>query len=184
MASGTVIMVVGDTAAQTIELHNGQLQSRSVARTAVMGSWAFCGDVPLNIFLFRAVDRLVGAMGIPIQASLGLSAVKGVLFFAPGAALRNPMFLTYATAVEHGVDNWMAGRSPTADSQACEVVIRDKLSTDLWTILSDSARYWVPVNTLVFYCVPPAFRILSTSMFATVWLTYLSLVQHKPRNTR
>jgi hypothetical protein len=175
-------MMAGDSMAQTIEISSGQIQSRSAARTAVMGSWAFCGDAPLNILLFRAVDRLVGAMGIPPQASLALSVVKAVMFFAPGSVVRNPLFLTYVTAAEHGVNNWREGRPITTDSWACKELIQEKMSNDLGNILSNSACVWIPGNTFTFYCVSPPLRAVSNSLLATVWLTYLSLMQHKPRS--
>ena len=142
------------------------------------------GDVPINLALFTAVDRVVARLGIPTRSSVPQSFVKACLFFGPGAMLRNPCFIMFVTPLEHDSYNLYDGRTLLHDWDTCVATVRRKFSEDLSGIISTAAVMWLPINTLTFWKVPPAFRTFWTSSFTVMWITYLSMVQHKPESVK
>ena len=176
-------MAIGDAIAQGIERRRGISDAFDWQRQCVMISWACIGDVPINLMLFGAVERVVNRLGIPPQASLGMSMCKALLFFTPGTLIRNPCFITYVTSFEHAVDNIAAHQWDVShamdDSAKCKDNITKKFREDLPVIIYNSTRLWVPVNTFTFFMLPVHLRVVWTSSINVLWLTYLSIVQHK-----
>jgi hypothetical protein len=179
MATGAATMLVGDAMAQGIELHQNRIEKFDSIRSCVMVSWAMLGDVPINIAMLSLVDGGLGRLGIPARANIPLSIFKGLAFFIPGSAIRNPCFMAYCTTVEHAAYNITSGRSPLHDWEACAAKVPEKMQQDLVTIWMSSAQLWIPINSAIFYAVPTEFRVVVQSCAAMVWLTYLSIVQHK-----
>ena len=149
-------------------------------RAGVIMSWAAVGDVPINLALFSVIERTLKPMGIPARASLSQSMLKAVCFFVPGVIIRMPCFLIYMTSMEHLVNNVKIGRPLSTNYEECLQTIQHKLGKDLPTIMYNGARVWVPINTLFFYMVPTELRTIGISFVAVGWMTYLSLMQHKP----
>jgi hypothetical protein len=185
--SGATVMLCGDSLAQWIELgrhppadqsdasgHDSLLsleisgggecvQGYDPSRAAVMVSWSAVGDVPLNMILFSAINRVLRPLGIPQVASLPQSLLKGILFFVPGVIVRMPCFIAYVTASEHAVENLREGRPVGDGLDACTGVIRRKMEQNLADIFTNGARLWIPVNTLAFYVIPTMYRPLTLS---------------------
>ena len=142
-------------------------------RSGVMVAWATFGDTPLNMLLLRAIGS------VSLANTLAGSAVKAVMFFVPGACLRNPLFLAVATAMEDMVNGALGRQALPFDSAVCAEKVRRKLEDDLVPLLQTSAVVWLPVNTAAFYVVPARLRPVFLSTVAVLWGTYLSLVQHR-----
>jgi hypothetical protein len=138
------------------------------------------GDVPINLTMFSAVDKVVSHLGIPARSNLLQSFFKASLFFIPGAIIRNPCFICFVTPLEHVAYNIRDGREAEDGWHSCLASIKGKLSEDLSSIIAASAVMWLPVNSITFWRIPPAFRTIWTSSFTVMWFTYLSMVQHKP----
>lgn len=140
------------------------------------------GDVPINLTLFTAVDRVVALLGIPARSTLPQSILKASLFFIPGAMIRNPCFICFVTPLEHFAYNLRDGRQVWSNWDYCVEKVHRKLSDDLTPIITTAAFMWMPVNSITFWRIPPAFRTIWTSGFTVVWCTYLSMVQHKQQH--
>jgi hypothetical protein len=138
------------------------------------------GDVPINLALFTAVDKIVSRLGVPARSSLPQSFMKACLFFVPGAIIRNPCFILFVTPFEHIAHNVRDGRTLLSEWESCVATVRRKFSDDLITIISTSAMVWLPINSVTFWKILPAYRTIWTSSFTVIWCTYLSMVQHKP----
>lgn len=139
------------------------------------------GDVPINLALFTLVDKVVSFLGIPARSSLPQSVLKAGLFFVPGAIIRNPGFILFVTPFEHVAHNVRDGRVLTQDWERCVAIVRRKLSEDLSDIITTAAGMWIPINSITFWKIPPAFRTIWTAGFTVIWMTYLSMVHHKPQ---
>jgi hypothetical protein len=155
------------------------LSSYDTFRGGIMISWAAVGDVPITLTLFSVVERAMKRLGIPAMATLPQSALKAVCFFVPGTLIRMPCFMAYVTSMEHLTRNLQLGRPLTQDWDQCVSTIQSKMKDDLYTIIRNGAKLWVPINTFFFYMVPAEFRTLGISFVAVGWMTYLSLMQHK-----
>lgn len=195
MASGALVMLLGDTIAQNIELrakrkkqdedqsicdNNEQMPSGyDPSRAAVMVSWSAVGDVPINLMLFSLINRAMRPFAIPQVASFPQSLLKGICFFVPGVIIRMPCFISYVTSLEHIVQNVKNGLPMSYDWVECVGTINDKMHANLITIFDSGAKLWIPVNTMTFYAVPVLYRPLTLSCITVGWMTYLSLMQHQ-----
>jgi Mpv17 / PMP22 family len=155
------------------------LSSYDPFRGGIMISWAAVGDVPITLALFSMVERAMKHLGIPAMASFPQSALKAVCLFVPGTLIRMPCFMAYVTSMEHLTRNLQVGRPLTQDWDQCVSTIQSKMTNDLYTIINNGAKVWVPINTFFFYMVPTEFRTIGISFVAVGWMTYLSLMQHK-----
>ena len=199
VASGALVMLLGDTCAQNIELREKRKRYRQrsdddstsdgkqqvdfprydPSRAAVMVSWSAVGDVPINLALFSLINRAMKPFGIPAVASFPQSLLKGICFFVPGVIIRMPCFISYVTSCEHMLENAKEGRPFTHDWVEMVGTIGQKMHANLLTIFDRGAKLWIPVNTLCFWAVPVLYRPLTLSCVTVGWMTYLSLVQHQ-----
>mmetsp|Transcript_11484 Transcript_11484/g.32546 ORF Transcript_11484/g.32546 Transcript_11484/m.32546 type:complete len:248 (-) Transcript_11484:25-768(-) len=201
VASGALVMLLGDTCAQHIELREkrrryrrrseddttrgadgkqeADFSSYDPSRAAVMVSWSAVGDVPINLALFSLINRAMKPFGIPAVASFPQSLLKGFCFFVPGVIIRMPCFISYVTSCEHMVRNAKEGRPVTHDWVEMVGTMGQKMHDNLLTIFDRGAKLWIPVNTLCFWAVPVLYRPLTLSFVTVGWMTYLSLMQHQ-----
>jgi len=57
--------------------------------------------------------------------------------------------------------------------------IVQKIKKDFWPTFLMDMVVWPPAQTINFYFVPPAYRVLYISFISLFWNAYLSMVQHR-----
>jgi len=182
VVSGTLVMFLGDCAAQKFE----QNQYHDFSRTMVMCSWAAVGDVPINLALFRCIDRLGTKYAVFRGTSLPSSIAKSCAFFVPGVLVRMPLMICYITTAEtlvvavvgSSAEAAKGGLVSNVDWIVLRRTITDKMEANLLQILDRGAKLWIPVNTAAFWLVPPRYRPVVLSSVASFWAMYLSILQH------
>eukprot|EP00045_Choanoeca_perplexa_P010060 m.100610 g.100610 ORF g.100610 m.100610 type:complete len:242 (+) comp15134_c0_seq2:267-992(+) len=190
MGTSTVLMMIGDTAAQQIERMNGVkprlhgqpftiippnrlLPSGLVVepvRSTVLAFWAGCMGLFWTAW-FRRMDLLF--RGVPKM----LGVIGKVTVTAVTPPFTNTAFLGMVTIIEETVINKRGDDTDYLLTQA-----QRKINAELWPTIKASWSFWSPVNFFAWTVLSPPLRVPFGSSMACIWNIYLSLVQHRAIN--
>jgi hypothetical protein len=117
----------------------------------------------LSSFLHFARDCLI------CLSPVAKAAITAVILSPPN----NALYLGSTAALENALRPFPRPWPLVADAA------RAKIEGELFTIVFNSAKLWVPINTLSWYFLPTHFRMLTISIVNVGWNAYISLVQHR-----
>lgn len=166
IALGMFVMGVGDIAAQNIEnkLMFGQFDKY---RSITMISYSGLVIAPLSVFVYSFINKRV------VGGSFRQAVKRGVL----SNFITNPsghlMFFTFSTFVENSL------KSSKIDLNKSKNEIKSKLKDKYFKTVLYASIFWIPLNILNYWLVPPAQRVICVFLIVSVWNCYLSLIQHQ-----
>ena len=106
---------------------------------------------------------------MPPVFAVAKAAITAVIMSPPN----NALYLGSTAALENALRP-----SPRPWPHVAEAA-HAKIQNELVTIVLNSAKLWVPINTLSWYLLPTHYRMLTISIVNVGWNAYISLVQHR-----
>ena len=171
MVNGGIIMCIGDNLAQTMEQKsNAEPAPRDFQRTAIMMSYNMFISCPFWLTVFSKLDGRW-------PADTFSACVKKSLMCQFIGNFTCLMFVSYSTSMRHVFRAVQEGDTSLA-AAAADII--QKAKDKLPTIIGVGTLFWIPNNTLIFYCVPRHLRLLYGNCLAILWSSFLSWVQHWP----
>ena len=160
--TGASVMAVGDTITQTAVEEAKQLDRK---RTVCCSSYNACVSVPLAMWYAKA-DQIW-----PANAGARTFATKILVNQLLSSAVLSPGFLAWSNSLEV---LW-SGRPV---SEARDVTLAT-LRREAPSLVATSFCFWLPTNSLMFFAVPQAYRVVFMSTVSVGWGGYCSFVAHR-----
>jgi hypothetical protein len=162
-AQGAFLCAGGDAAAQAIERRPGEggastsdapFESRRCASAAVVGT-AFSALIYPNVY--RLLDARWPEATLRAVVSKSLAEVATLGTFGNAGSIGSRVLL---------------------EGAGCAAA-RDQVTREMFFVLRNELRIWLPWNVFMFAFVPPFLRPGSTMFVEAGWTTYLSVVAHR-----
>eukprot|EP00127_Corallochytrium_limacisporum_P001521 Clim_evm6s63 gene=Clim_evmTU6s63 len=164
MTAGT-LMAAGDILTQSVEAR-GPWDAK---RTLNLSFFGACVYSPVFFASFKYLDRRFPGTS-PRAVACKVASIALV-----SAPLINTSFFAFAELGDH-----ILRRKPADyDFELVKTRVMRKWSTDLYDVIINSTKVWVPFNTFNFLLAPPHLRVAFSSVVALMWNAYLSLVQYR-----
>ena len=170
-------MGVGDATVQYIErnrdLTNSSNSGHSFRRSAVMVSYNMFLSCPYWLGFFRMLDGRW-----PVD-TFRASLKKSLMCWAFGGTTSSLLFVTYSTSLEYYCMPQRSSGGKVQEPFSLYETLQKDFRAKLPALVTGAGLFWIPNNTLLFYCMPRHLRLLFGNTVSVFWSSFMSWIQHK-----